>query len=1467
MTMSEATSPIGDSSSVGEPDSPSFHAGSSPQPIESNSPRPSSFTQVTNDVLSSAEANLDLYPRITQRSQPVATVDMSDTGIVHLPPRSSSRSTHSHSSLALGGSQSASELHCITGHSSHTPSQLSVSTPSSQYESLPSPHGSASDNSGPSLAGIPEGSLAPLQSSSSSSADGSPVQRGTGRSVGSSNGSYAQSDEPPVTFRFEHREDGDGHHVVIGREGKLMRCEDEPIRTPGSVQGFGVLIAVQEDAKDEQLLVRHVSENSTELLGLSPRYLFSLPCFTDVLPEPQAGILWDNIQYLNDLDDDSHSEDDSPHVFMLSGWGMPGTAMLGDGDDDPYRRRSWSCWCAAHRPKMTGPESRHGVHDLIILEFELEHDVFNPLFPSTVPIQDQDLLSGLSSPESNGSTSTSTSGTLVSPPISAATKDFKSVMGATAPSITFTPSAEESTSSTSSFSNITARTSPQSLLYGIEGTDDWRPSAEDILESTMNHAKPLPALERIRSKMNQAAASVGTESGASRLPAATGGPVASGSGHSVSTARTRRGKQRGRSEGGVGMMDIFALMAQINEQLGAATDLDFFLKIVVGLIKDLTQFHRVLVYQFDESWNGQVVAELVDWNRTHDLYRGLHFPESDIPAQVCSVRCNKIRLLYDREQVTARLVVRSKEDLDVPLVRMSIFLIPRSRFQNHAADLCDIQNMTHCYLRAMSPIHLQCTSIFAFGQLWGLVACHSYGPKGMRVSFPVRQMLRLMSDSISRNVERLSYAQRLHTRKLVWLHCLNASDLLGIFDADFGVLVIGEGAKILGPNEHGQEVLVHFETIQVSHAVTKDFPDLRLSTGLEIIAGLLYVPLSQGGTDFIALLRKGQLLAVRWAGNPYKESSSTSGAGVGMGADADAGAGASAGEVEDGVQRGGSGVVASLEPRTSFKVWSETVIGRCRAWTDEQLETASVLALVYGKFIEVWREREKERTLQTTTKLTNILLSNAGHEVRTPLNHIINCLELALNGKLDVETRENLSQSHAASKSLLFTINDLLDLTRLESGHETTSNEPFDLPSVITEATNLYKHEAQRKGLDFELNLSDNPHMVVGDSSKVRTVVANITANALKYTQRGSITVSCRAFNKPEYIRSSKQVAVEIVVGDTGCGIPPSKLENIFREFEQVESVQPKTSTAPGLGLGLAVVARSVEQLGGQLRVDSKIDQGSRFSFLIPFMLWDDENVHVRHHEAYHLLPNLLLHPYQAPRTRHRRLWLVQTPPPEPKPRHASLSRRKRKKSALSADWTGTAATSSGSPVQNSSGNNKLRILSVEVTYDQDNDVNRLILAKRLQSDGHTVVNTTNGKEGVEMIEADQAFDCVLMDVQMPILNGLDATRRIRDLEATKLAKTDRLAHTLNGARIPIFAVSASLVERQREELEQIGIDGWILKPIDFQRLYTILRGVTDPAQRVRDEYHPGGNWEIGGWLLRHQPASASAPPLLRPDE
>ncbi|KAH9480564.1 Cyanobacterial phytochrome B [Psilocybe cubensis] len=1245
--------------------------------------------------------------------------------------------------------------------------------------------------------------------------------------------STTHSEDPHVSVRFRTMQDEHGNHVVIGREGNVTRCEDEPIHTPGAVQAFGVLIAL--DEVEDTLVVRQVSENSTELLGLPPKFLFDLECFTDTLPDTQAGVLWDNIDFLNDPSLRSDDDECSPQVFQLRGWGAPGSGHSQEFETEDGKRL-WTCWCAIHRSAAT--QSSDKSTGLIVIEFELEKDVLNPLYPpiSLPPSSASD------SPQPSSQTgSESIRGEHMSPD----PESDQSTAGQ--------PSSKYASSTPSMLSTYLESgrdpTLPQSL-HGLNGDDEWMPSAEDIIRSTTSQSRPLPALERLR-RMTRSAVSFGN------------------SVHGNPPKRRRGTKSRGGSSAGV--MDVFAVMSQINEQLGAAPDLNTFLNVVVGVIKDLTQFHRVMIYQFDELWNGQVVAELVDWAQSHDLFRGLHFPASDIPAQARKLYAiNKVRLLYDCAQHTARIVARDQADIDNPL------------------------DMTHCYLRAMSPIHItylqnmgvrasMSISLMAFGQLWGLVTCHSYGSSGMRVSFPVRQMLRLLSQSISKNIERLSYAQRLHTRKLIntvsspnhptGYIVSNADDLLALFDADFGILVIGEGAKLLGPNQHGQEILImaeylrlkQFETIQASQAVVADYPDLELTTGFEVIAGLLYVPLSSGGKDFIALLRKGQPRQVHWAGKPFKE---------------------------------GEGGSTSLEPRKSFKIWSETIAGRSKAWTDDQLDTAGVLALVYGKFIEVWREKENA---VNATKLTNLLLTNASHE------------EMAMNSPLDKETHDNLQKSHAASKSLLFTINDLLDLTRLESGTETSFNEAFDLRTAIQEATLIYRKEAKRRNLQFILDLAESPTMVIGDIKKIRTVVQNLTANALKFTTEGCITVSCKTFGEPEGLRNVDQIAVEILVSDTGCGISASRLESIFRQFEHVEPSQPKSNGDPGVGLGLAVVSRIVEQLGGQLRVDSEAGIGSKFSFLIPLSLSTggqsmassksdgtsrssnslkispvgsrsgslftesagrDIEFMVNALSSNHMTSprgtsanslddrensEQLQRPGLGRRNSSQVIFTLSGPrSPSLLPPAGNVEYDRKTVEVISPlptprgdDTPSSSTTDVASPPLPL--HHRLEHVSLKVLIVEDNDINRIILAKRLSLSGHKVINSTDGREGLNKVISDPTFDLVLMDIQMPIMNGFESTASIRKFEQEiNLAQTTQCQSQILNGRIPIFAVSASLREQQREELLHHGMDGWILKPIDFARLNEILKGITDPNQRHKDVYKPGCSWESGGWLKRH---------------
>ncbi|KAG6865509.1 hypothetical protein C0991_001939 [Blastosporella zonata] len=493
---------------------------------------------------------------------------------------------------------------------------------------------------------------------------------------------------------------------------------------------------------------------------------------------------------------------------------------------------------------------------------------------------------------------------------------------------------------------------------------------------------------------------------------------------------------------------------------------------------------------------------------------------------------------------------------------------------------------------------------------------------------------------------------------------------------------------------------------------------------------------------------------------------------------------------------------------------------------------------------------------------------------------------MALDGPLDADARENLSRSHAASKSLLFTINDLLDLTRLESGRETSFNEPFDLHETIEKATLLYRREAERRNLQFHLELEDTP-IVLGDATKIQTLVQNLTANALKYTTKGIITVSCTIFHEPEGTHTGDQMVVDITVADTGSGMSTEKLENIFRDLEQVGTLEPTVqngglgasmfsprlflSIQSPLGLGLAVVARIVEQLGGQLRVNSKVDEGSQFSFLIPLVLECSHPVSPSLSRA-SVLSGDSQAKFPNPRRRSSSTSDLESfiesmvgsssggsaprfPRKGIEPAGTSTPPIRAVKVDTFASEVMTMMTrrsqihlplvTSPPPEISTDEHPYLRILIVE-----DNDINRLILAKRLVLDRHTVATTTNGQEGFDKVFTDRGFDVVLMDLQMPILNGFEATQKIRELERTSPAPLTRLSHRLNG-RIPIFAVSASLAEKQHDELLRVGMDGWILKPIDFQRLGVIMKGVTDANQKALDVYRVGCSWEKGGWLRK----------------
>ena len=244
-------------------------------------------------------------------------------------------------------------------------------------------------------------------------------------------------------------------------------------------------------------------------------------------------------------------------------------------------------------------------------------------------------------------------------------------------------------------------------------------------------------------------------------------------------------------------------------------------------------------------------------------------------------------------------------------------------------------------------------------------------------------------------------------------------------------------------------------------------------------------------------------------------------------------------------------------------------------------------------------------------------MANSAHEVRTPLNAIINYLEIALEGALDQETRDNLAKSHSASKSLIYVINDLLDLTKTEEGHDLVKDEIFDLPATIREATDSFTGDAKRKQLEYAVNLFSLPHHVVGDQRRVRQAISNVTANAIQHTSTGAVKVEACLVAQVQ-----DRVDIDVSVQDTGVGMSPKKLDALFRELEQVQSesdeglqekLAPTTKAIAGgggqrtLGLGLALVARIIRNMNGQLRLKSEEGKGSRFVMQFNFCLPDNE--------------------------------------------------------------------------------------------------------------------------------------------------------------------------------------------------------------------------------------------------------------------
>lgn len=627
----------------------------------------------------------------------------------------------------------------------------------------------------------------------------------------------------------------------------------------------------------------------------------------------------------------------------------------------------------------------------------------------------------------------------------------------------------------------------------------------------------------------------------------------------------------------------------------------------------------------------------------------------------------------------------------------------------------------------------------------GLIACHSYGPTATRVPFRIREICFLVGLSASTSLENLLNADKLQAFKIMDVlqfnsnpsECITASsdELLRLFDADCGFLVVDGQAKTIGKLASYTESVtllkyLYFRQlgqILFSSDIRKDLPDLKYDLGFKALGGFLYIPLSLAAPDFMIFFRRDQVKQVHWAGNP------ACGDKIGL-----------------------------LKPRTSFKKWTEIVTGTCKSWMPEQLNLAAMAQLVYGSFIRVWREKE---AAASDSRLKQILLRDASHQFRTPLNAVINYLEMALEKPLDNGTKQILSISHTASKSLIYVIDDLLNLTSNKPDNALQLTDPFDVHTALEDVISPLRHVTQAKGIGLRIVESQTgSRYVCGDVQRFQRAITNLVSNAIEHTDSGEVVVE---WSNPR--DEENKCLTRIAVIDSGCGLTERELDDIFQEFEQVpdedadgisEPIPPQRDDVLHLGVGLAFVARYVKNRTGQIIVTSAKSKGSTFAIEIPFLTADsaahpfqsftgvDTPVSGR---TPPVLPNLHLpDPTQLSPSIEAQEPYVASPgvatfgPTSPTISITLPSDPSSPGPSCPSDQLATQFKFGSLPFRTSTGD-----LLVILIAD-DNNINVHVLEKRLKKLGHQVKVSRDGQECFNIFkEHHDAIDFILMDIDV----------------------------------------------------------------------------------------------------------------------
>jgi len=381
--------------------------------------------------------------------------------------------------------------------------------------------------------------------------------------------------------------------------------------------------------------------------------------------------------------------------------------------------------------------------------------------------------------------------------------------------------------------------------------------------------------------------------------------------------------------------------------------------------------------------------------------------------------------------------------------------------------------------------------------------------------------------------------------------------------------------------------------------------------------------------------------------------------------------------------------------------------------------------------------QQAKDTAETANRAKSEFLANMSHEIRTPMNGVIGMSHLLRTTRLSSEQEQYLNCIETSATALIALISDILDLSKVEAGKMQLTPSNFSLRTCIAEVLDSQSYGISQKKLKVRTDIQDNmPEILCGDQLRTRQILLNLLGNAIKFTERGSISISATLIS-----RQDAEVLIMLSVTDTGIGIHPEHIKTIFAPFNQADN--SSTRKYGGSGLGLTISRRLTELMGGRIWAESTEDIGSCFHVELPFIV----------------------------------------------PEISELQQ-----------------TTNPATLASSQHTKKLDILLAE-----DNHINAEFMTKLLSRMGHRVTAVEDGQQVLALLDT-QKFDCILMDIQMPVMGGVEVTSTIRVQEQQRGTE-----------HIPIIALTAHAMPDERSYLLKTGFDAHVSKPVDIKELVRIL--------------------------------------------